>query len=1502
MGIPGKLSKKDISVVLDAKDILEVIMSKNNKLPQTGRTKNQSIMLISFLVVAFLLLPVASSAWYNPFTWFDEDTTIIKTSGKWIEEYSTETGYFVWIEDSTKRNTQVCLLSNDITDKQLLPDKELSTKDKDTKKSLKEEPKIKATEVLKKDTGLYKDYAGYCYTTKETDEKIKFGKHSTVLVYEEEVLQAVDEDDNIIGEVVLTTDDWYYENSKPHAIYKWETNNIVHSFKIQKNQTYDDIFDNVYFVDLETNEIIEKDFNLKYLTYEEVEKETIGCISNITVYNGTLCNEYGVVETYTELEEVWLELTPEILNYNDEITVGVETFVERGDYIDVGFNFAGVDVGLFWASFASWNSSLYVENDDDFERATLGANWTAGNCQIYNSQYLEVSGATDDCTSSAIVTNNTPTNINWMILYSTPSTDAQSIYNFVYNGATNVMYFEQQGNNLRFITPSGGATTTLVTGVSSVTWYFMELKNIDWTAHTLDVYLNGVLKETGRSFAGADQFDTYKFVTTSADVMYVDYIYSELPNPSPPPSVVLVSPANNSNLTSSSISLVATVTDPIYVDNVTLYIDGVLNETRTTHVNGTYTFPKSFNEGVHNWSILAYNNNSLSNQSATWFFNYTAPPIFIDQISPDDFYETNNITVNMTCFAYNDDGVISLNMTIDDVLNQSVTNSSSGQNLTISVLLDFEDGEHTWSCSASDELSSSTSPTRNFTVDTAPFIDYITPPTLENYANVSQNYVPIKVNVSTLYFKNITYFLENTNGTSFTQFYENETYDINFTSVPDGHYHYNVTVCTTTNQCSVTDTRHINHDFTAPEITLTAPQEVFDYLIDGETLDLNWTVEDSQGNLDSCWHDYYKNNSDVFSGVVNLSLYFDGSYTSTNWLNGLFYVDDYINELVLVSYNPAHDCSSPLTTYNTLDISGCSSEYGLIQINTTEAANVFSIICDAGTIYTSDHSGFSTCGYQKPSEIYVNKTNLDCSLNTTTFNYIQGENDITFFANDTFGNIANETRSWSSIIGTFSIEYESTVYEGYSNEITATIEGLTEGSSLTSAKLYYNGNNYTTSINYDGDSYEITSTLSAPAVTVDTNYSFGFYLTIDGDVYDPQTNNQTVLNANFGECGGLTNDTILSLNLVDEDTQVDILGDIEIGGEIKSVSSDETIGTIYVEFTNTTNASLCFSPPSAYDLYYIDAEIRYTSEGYSSELYYIQNADITEDLGNLTLYDLNESSSTRFKVTYQDSTYNFVEGAIIQLQRRYISEGVYKTVEAPLTSSDGVSVLHINLDSIGYRATVVKDGVVLDEFENLVFNCQSELTGECEYKLLGIINPGNEQNLDDTRDFYYSNPVLINGSITTSFSIPSSSPSTVNIVLEQKDQFGNKTLCNRTIISSAGSVSCNYSETLGKSYIEYTIYKNGEAMAKKSYVVNPTDYLDWLDNNYIFIFVLLLSLVGMALTSPEWIIINGIMTMVISGGLYLARGLDFVVGLGNIVWLIIAAIILISKISKQEDR
>jgi hypothetical protein len=531
-------------------------------------------------------------------------------------------------------------------------------------------------------------------------------------------------------------------------------------------------------------------------------------------------------------------------------------------------------------------------------------------------------------------------------------------------------------------------------------------------------------------------------------------------------------------------------------------------------------------------------------------------------------------------------------------------------------------------------------------------------------------------------------------------------------------------------------------------------------------------------------------------------------------------------------------------------------------------------------------------------------TNLTNSINNyiSTCTLISGNCRVPFiFHSDTAGVLNYSSMNFTTTQYILNnISYTTPVKILQPNIITG---NFSFGSNPTNVKLNYNGTEYTPVITTSGINYFFNSTVTAPLFLNDTNITFYYTFTLGSTNFQTSNYTQLIEKLSIDNCSSNIY-PILNLSLYDELTKTSIYGDIQINYQLINNINYENVLSLLLNLDNRTNISICSNINLSNSDFLYSAEIRYTSEGYASEFYNIQRAELESTTPLIELFDLNSSSSTEFKVTYQDSNFDFIENAIIQLQRKYISEGIYETVEAPLTSSEGITILHIDLNSNLYRATVVKNGVVLDEFDNLVFKCQSELAGECEMKLLGEINPQNDDRLDNTLDFYYSDPVLneTTNQITVSFSIPSGLPSNVNIVLEQKDQFGNKTLCNQTITSSAGSISCTYNDAFDRSYIDLSISKSNSLMAFKTYIIEAESGLDWLENNYIFMLIILLSLVGMALTSPEYMIINGIITFVVSGALYLARGLDFVAGLGIIIWLIIASIILISKISKQEDR
>ncbi len=508
-----------------------------------------------------------------------------------------------------------------------------------------------------------------------------------------------------------------------------------------------------------------------------------------------------------------------------------------------------------------------------------------------------------------------------------------------------------------------------------------------------------------------------------------------------------------------------------------------------------------------------------------------------------------------------------------------------------------------------------------------------------------------------------------------------------------------------------------------------------------------------------------------------------------------------------------------------------------------------------------------------------------CYENTTFSNCTFSENNFTFNIN---------------VFEQISFSYDLEITEGALNSINSSIS-IFPGNTLTSSILEYNGTNYTTSLIFSEGFYNIVSSIVVPTVNIDTNFTFKFWYLIDGVYYESEENNQTVLNTLFGICGGVSNDSLFNLFLVDEASSISLIGDIEISAEIVSMSSNEVVGSLNNSFSSVDNVSICFTPPSVYSLYSLNAEIKYSSDGYAAEFYFIQNSDLTNFPSNITLYDLNLTDSTEFLITYKNNNFITVEGAIIQLQRRFIGEDVSKVVEAPITADGGKAIVHIDLNTNQYSASIVKDGVVLDFFADIVFSCDNELSGDCQKSLDGRVNPNNDIPIEELTDFSYSISVNEDDqTITVLFASPSGTPASINVLLNQIDTFGNLTSCNTTVITSAGSITCDYTDSIESNILELSISKNGVQLAVASYANNPELDMDGI--NFFIMFLFMISLVGMAIASPEWMLIISVMVLMIGGTLMLVSGMNLVIGLGALAWLVVAIGIMIFKMAKQEDR
>lgn len=149
-------------------------------------------------------------------------------------------------------------------------------------------------------------------------------------------------------------------------------------------------------------------------------------------------------------------------------------------------------------------------------------------------------------------------------------------------------------------------------------------------------------------------------------------------------------------------------------------------------------------------------------------------------------------------------------------------------------------------------------------------IQYITPPTLENGTNWSETYIPVQVNVTydNATLDNITFDFYKGGVLNQSYFFTNETYSVNATSCLCDNWQFNVTLCYTedilnSSSCVSTETRTVIIDVRPPEINISSPVSLYNFLYTNKQIDLNWTVTDNIAGVDNCWYQYNNVNQTV---------------------------------------------------------------------------------------------------------------------------------------------------------------------------------------------------------------------------------------------------------------------------------------------------------------------------------------------------------------------------------------------------------------------------------------------------------------------------------------------------------------------------------------------------------------------------------------------------------------------------------------------------------------
>lgn len=654
----------------------------------------------------------------------------------------------------------------------------------------------------------------------------------------------------------------------------------------------------------------------------------------------------------------------------------------------------------------------------------------------------------------------------------------------------------------------------------------------------------------------------------------------------------------------------------------------------------------------------------------------------------------------------------------------------------------------------------------------------------------------------------------------------------------------------------------------------------------------------------------YFNNSAAFSGLTE-----DGAVTETMKIGSISegsaqYLNATVDEIQI--YNETRTSSEILRDYlgsgsviTTLTYPEINSRISNQNVSFNATYSIASIELINHTTYVWDSNGL----FYSLSESITGTTNTS-SVNVN--NFVVGKyqwNELVCFENDTgdfceFG-LANYTFENSYTIN--SQEFINQSYAGNYENFVLNITTI-PGTILSTAYLVYDSIRYLGTVTTSGDIFYINRGIYVPQ----TGGSKTFYWNLlfsNGFETNTSSQSQEVFGLGLDDCSTYS-ELLFNYTLKDEEDKFIMNGttyntSIEVDFNLYEFGTNNIV-TNYSHWYNATNPALiCINRTILNSsLYSVDSVARYTATNYEKEFYYTQNYSITNNSipQNIELFALLSSDSTNFLITYKDNTFLPVEDALIKITRKYIADGQFRTVEAPKTDTSGQTIAHLDTDGVIYTLIVTKYGKILATFDNVAIKCEDALIGNCKINLnelsttIGFDEWNNLENISYTMSFDKTAR-----EIELIYSVTDGGTATVSINTTKFDRFGNQSICSNGLTSSAGTLLCNVPSSFGNVSVITEVYRDGSIIATNYYSISPDASEIFGTTRIIILLIMVVTLPLMMITSTIGIVVGVILGLIMGSLLFLIDGGSFLSAASGILWIIIAGVIIIWKISQNRS-
>lgn len=309
--------------------------------------------------------------------------------------------------------------------------------------------------------------------------------------------------------------------------------------------------------------------------------------------------------------------------------------------------------------------------------------------------------------------------------------------------------------------------------------------------------------------------------------------------------------------------------------------------------------------------------------------------------------------------------------------------------------------------------------------------------------------------------------------------------------------------------------------------------------------------------------------------------------------------------------------------------------------------------------------------------------------------------------NNSGGTICNNNDvNLSFSIQKFSIDAEYYSNESFETDVERFELNLTTIPGILSvdAEIIYNGVSYNGNVNCDNSQCNIYKEIDIPLINIsgDTqNKSFFWNISIfDGSslLYGSSTiKYQNVSKIHLEKCNSTYVMETLNFTAYDEAnltriTDYDFDGTFEYWLGHGTVMKNKSISE-----DGISEETFCISP-SDKD-YKINSQIDYSlnsiNNSYVPRNYYFQQATINNDTQKINLFLLKSEDSTTFILRVQDQTQQKIPGALINIQRYYPGEGIFRTVQVSKTDGSGDGIGFYKTETVDYKHFITLNNSVL---------------------------------------------------------------------------------------------------------------------------------------------------------------------------------------------------------------